>query len=407
MSSAGLWRSAAAPAALGSLVSLAAQALMALFLLGLFEPEAVGVFSVVAQTAFGWATLALAQSPLSLLAERGSDPVQAARQALQRSLRRALWLAPFAALALMWASQNRIGHSDALPGWPQLAAWTAATALCQMGWLLAQSLALRTQSPLSIAGVRMAPPVLAAALAAALAWGLAWRSGSALLLSALSGYALGCLWWRLPAQTHADAPAATMHRNGDNRSESLKLLHTLADVTVATALALQWSAAHGAAEAGCLLILLRVLGFVPALVSTAWAQVVLSRPDAARPSSLWTALAGILGVTSLAGGIALALHQSWLPTHWDGLQTYLLPVGLWQAAACVIAAVSHRPFEQGRARAYSLQCLGIVGGQAALIMLPPLAGWSATAQIITLSTWLSLCLLVQSVWAAQLSDSQR
>ena len=80
----------AAPAALGSLVALAAQALMALFLLHLFEPTAVGVFSLVAQTAFGWATLALAQSPLSLLANQHLGAVPATRQAWRASLRR--WL---------------------------------------------------------------------------------------------------------------------------------------------------------------------------------------------------------------------------------------------------------------------------------------------------------------------------
>ena len=59
---------ATAPAALGSLVSLAAQGVFALFLLKLFDAQAVGIFSVASQIAFCWATLALAQSPVSLLA---------------------------------------------------------------------------------------------------------------------------------------------------------------------------------------------------------------------------------------------------------------------------------------------------------------------------------------------------
>ncbi|MFM8575021.1 MAG: hypothetical protein ACKOBF_03875, partial [Limnohabitans sp.] len=73
-------RGGTVPAALGSLVSLAAQALMALFLLKLFEPQAVGVFSVIAQLAFGWSTLALAQSPGSLLANQHLSALPAARQ---------------------------------------------------------------------------------------------------------------------------------------------------------------------------------------------------------------------------------------------------------------------------------------------------------------------------------------
>ena len=71
---------ATGPALLGSFASLASQALFAAFLLKLFEPAAVGVFSLVNQVAFSWATLALAQSPLSLLADR-ADPAHGAKRA--------------------------------------------------------------------------------------------------------------------------------------------------------------------------------------------------------------------------------------------------------------------------------------------------------------------------------------
>src|SRR3954462_3883236 len=84
------------PALLGSFASLASQALFAAFLLKLFEPAAVGVFSLVNQVAFSWATLALAQSPLSLLADR-SDPTHAALRAWRSSVLRMLWLLPLAA----------------------------------------------------------------------------------------------------------------------------------------------------------------------------------------------------------------------------------------------------------------------------------------------------------------------
>ena len=98
------WRRGAAPAALGSLGSLLSQAAMALFLLGLFEPAAVGLYSVVAQVSFGWATLALAQSPLSLLANQHLSALHAGRQAWRQSAQRWLWLTP---LALLPAANRR------------------------------------------------------------------------------------------------------------------------------------------------------------------------------------------------------------------------------------------------------------------------------------------------------------
>ena len=76
---------ATGPAALGSLVSLAAQGFLALVLFQLFSPEEVGVFSATSQLAFFWASLALAQSPLSLLAERHQEPRAAARRAWRQS----------------------------------------------------------------------------------------------------------------------------------------------------------------------------------------------------------------------------------------------------------------------------------------------------------------------------------
>ena len=99
------------PALLGSFTSLASQALFAAFLLKLFEPGAVGVFSLVNQLAFSWATLALAQSPLSLLADR-ADPAHAARHAWRASALRLAWLAPVAAMAWWWSSPRAPGSAN-------------------------------------------------------------------------------------------------------------------------------------------------------------------------------------------------------------------------------------------------------------------------------------------------------
>ena len=62
--------------ALASLGALGAQALLGLALVRFFSPEVAGRFAVVAQIAFFWITLALAQAPLQFLADaqRPADP---------------------------------------------------------------------------------------------------------------------------------------------------------------------------------------------------------------------------------------------------------------------------------------------------------------------------------------------
>lgn len=399
MSAATFLRRGSLPAALGSLVSLAAQALMALFLLGLFEPQAVGVFSLIAQTAFGWATLALAQSPVSLLANQHLPPLPAARRALRMSLRRWGWLLPAAALALGWSGQPVAGLASTM-------AWTAAIALTQMGWLMAQSLTLRIHSPLSIALVRLLPPMLAALLVAVGAVWLERRDSSTLAAAALAGYAAGALWLVPVARAQdTDAASAVAPGAGDPRSERLKFIHTLSDVLVSTALAAHWSLVYGAAQAGCLLILLRVMGFVPALVSSAWAQVVMSRPEAQRPSSWLAALTGAGCVAVAALMVRLALHAGWLAPSWSSLGLYVWPLALWQAAACLIAAASHRPFRHGRARAYTLQCIAMNGVQALLLVLPPWLGWGQQSHLWALAGFLCIALSLQALWSARLPSS--
>ena len=400
MSRTPFWRQGAIPAALGSLGSLLSQAAMALFLLGLFEPAAVGLYSVVAQVSFGWATLALAQSPLSLLANQHLPALHAARQAWRQSAQRWLWLTPLAMFALVWSTPMNAG----LEGHYDLLVWASAMALAQLSWMLAQSLALRIHSPLSIAGVRVIPPLLAAA-GAGLAAGLWQRQDSqTLLLAALTGYVAGALWlwplWR-PAATGA-FEATRAPASSDARSERLKFMHTFSDVLVAVVLASHWARLYGAAEAGCLLILLRVMGFVPALVSTAWAQVVLSRPEAQRPASWLAAGTASLALCALAAVIFVSLEQGWLPSAWAHLRHYLMPVLLWQIAASVSAAVSHRPFRFQQAHAYTGFCLAINALQTLLVFGPSWWGGSQSQHLWLLTTGLTLALGLQSLWAARL-----
>ena len=393
------WRSGALPAALGSLGSLGAQAVMALFLLRLFEPQAVGIFSVIAQVAFGLATLALAQSPMSLLANQHLPALPAARQALLASLRRWVWLAPLAALALWWSARGTSTDT-----WLVGCAWALAIGLTQMVCLLAQSLSLRIHSPLSIAFVRLVPPVLAATMAGVGALWLDWRSSNVLTAAALSGYAAGALWLSPLLQSdRSTTQRLSVSAQADQRSERLKFLHTLSDVFVATALAVHWTSVYGAAEAGCLLVLLRVMGFVPALLSTAWAQVVLSRPLARRPSSALAALAGCVSIWALGLTIGYALQAGWLSARWSGLEAFVWPVALWQTGACLIASASHRPFRHGRSVSYTRQCMALNAVQMALVFVPPVLGWPMQLHLWALAGSLGLALFMQAIWASQLA----
>ena len=66
--------------ALSSAEAFALQIALALLMLRYFSPEEVGVFSVISQIGFSWTTLALAQTPLRLLANHVSNVFKDARQ---------------------------------------------------------------------------------------------------------------------------------------------------------------------------------------------------------------------------------------------------------------------------------------------------------------------------------------
>lgn len=398
---------ASAPAALGSLVSLAAQGFLALVLFKLFSPEAVGVFAATSQIAFFWASLALAQSPLSLLANPHEEPRAAARRAWRQSAWRLLWLAPLAAWGAAWAE---LGPATMV--WT----WAAALGFSQLSWQLAQSLTLRVGSRWSMGLVRMVPPLLAAALAVVGAglwhgWHGAEPTGEGgalvLLLSACVGYLAGASWMRLAfrkpgpdeALAHAQAPTTEAPRSGDPRSTRLKMLHTLMDGLAATALALSWPAHHGLQEAGWLLALLRVLSFIPALVHTAWAQVVLSHAGELRLRPMQVALGAAALVVAVGALTQAALALGWLDARWQGLSAYVWPLVVWQMAACLSAAHAHLPFQKGLAVLHSWLCVAMNAGFIALCVgLPGWAGWSAGAHLMALCSYAALSLLALTAW---------
>jgi hypothetical protein len=176
------------------------------------------------------------------------------------------------------------------------------------------------------------------------------------------------------------------------------MLHTLTDVLCSTALAIQWSSLYGPAQAAYLLVLLRVFGFVPALVHTAWAQALISRPREQSISPLWVALSasaiiGLLGLT-----LEAALHWQWLAPSWKNLQVYVWPLALWQMAACLSAACAHLPFWQGRTRSFSLQSMAINTTVVALLFLAPNLELSSAELLRWVSGFMVLGLSLQTLY---------
>jgi hypothetical protein len=360
--------------AISSVVAFALQIALALLMLRYFSPEEVGTFSVISQIGFFWTTLALAQSPLRLLANHGASVFDDARQAWFSSLQRFVWLLPVAALAVWWSG---LSFANAL-------FWAFLLSLCQLTWMLAQSMRLRMASVWAQAGVRVLPPLMAL-LVAVLAVSMEW-SGSALLAAALIGYAAGAAWLfptllisgQIPQDTSSQSITSTSE---DDRSATLRMAHTLTDALLATAIVVVWQRMYGAQETGWMAAPLRVMGFVPAVVHMAWAQVLLAQPQHARTNPFFVGVAGFTCVALLGTGCALALEFGWLGQQWQGVWSYLLPLVIWQGSSCVAAAFSHLPFENHKARKFSWACMAVAGVQGSFLLLPTLHIHTTTAQM--------------------------
>jgi len=394
--------------ALSSAVAFATQVAFALLMLRLFTPQEVGEFSVISQIGFFWMTLALAQAPLGMLANQHLPAHLAAQHAWHASALRGMGLLPVAALAV-WFSQ--------LSMWPALM-WALLLAFCQMSWMLAQSLTLRVGSAWQQAAVRVLPPATAAvtALTAALVGMSAGWSGHTLVLSALMGYAVGAAWLVPALLTHhamADSHSSTVTATttqSDPRSATLRMAHTLVDALLATAIIVLWQRLYGAEETGWMSALLRVLGFLPAVVHMAWAQVALAKGPhtASRISALaspwWLGLVAFACVILLGLSCAVALYQEWLDPRWSGVWHYIGPLVLWQGCACLSAAFSHKPFQTQSAATYSWLCIALALAQG-LMLLAPLAFDSPIRPADHVSGFAlmsSLGLLGLALWMAKL-----
>jgi uncharacterized membrane protein YqaE (UPF0057 family) len=400
--------------AVSSAVAFATQVAFALLMLRLFTPQEVGEFSVISQIGFFWMTLALSQAPLGLLANQHLPADIAAQQAWRASALRGVGLLPVAALAV-WFSQLSL--------WPALL-WALLLAFCQMGWMLAQSFTLRVGSAWQQAAVRVLPPLTAAAaaLTAALLGASVGWSGPTLVVSALLGYAVGAAWL-VPALSQrgmhlhekpspdaaTDTPGPTHSQQSDPRSASLRMAHTLVDALLATAIIVVWQRLYGAEETGWLSALLRVLGFLPALVHMAWAQVALAQDNQANlgkthTSPWWLGLGAFACVIVLGMSCAVALYQEWLDPRWAGVWPYIAPLVLWQGSACLSAAFSHRPFQTQSASAYSWACMALGAVQALVLLAPTGLAHPIDAQqhMAAFALGSSLGLLGLTAWMAKL-----
>ncbi len=393
--------------ALSSAVAFATQVAFALLMLRLFTPQEVGEFSVISQIGFFWMTLALAQAPLGMLANQHLPAHLAAQHAWRASVLRGLGLLPVAALAV-WFSQ--LSLSPAL-------LWALLLAFCQTGWMLAQSFTLRVESAWQQAAVRMLPPATAAitALTAALVGVSVGWNGPTLVLSALLGYAVGAAWLVPALRTHhatADSHTSTAtatSQQSDPRSAILRMAHTLVDALLATAIIVVWQRLYGAEETGWMSALLRVLGFLPAVVHMAWAQVALAKGHTdsritAMASPWWLGLAAFAGVIVLGLSCAVALYQEWLDPRWSGVWPYIAPLVLWQGSACLSAAFSHRPFQTQSATAYSWGCMAL-GVLQTLVLLAPMGlaqPIDAAQHMAAFSLVSGVSLLALTGWMSQL-----
>ena len=340
--------------AFSSAVAFALQIALALLMLRYFSPEEVGTFSVISQIGFFWTTLALSQAPLQLLANHGISVFDDARQAWFSSLKRFVWLFPVAALAVWWSGLSFV---NAL-------LWALLLSLCQLTWMLAQSMRLRMAGVWAQAGVRVLPPLMALVVAVASVF-MQW-SGPTLLAAALLGYAVGAVWlmpaapafWQCQFKkvlsksdenvllTSLKNPTHSLDVSisGDIRSDSLRFGHTFVDALLATSIVIVWQRMYGAQETGWMTAPLRVMGFVPSLVHLAWIQVHLAQPTNKPSNPLWLGIGALSMIAILGGSCVIFLELGLLGERWQGVLPYLVPLALWQGSACIAALYSHLPF---------------------------------------------------------------
>jgi len=378
--------------ALSSAVAFALQIALALLMLRYFSPEEVGMFSVISQIGFFWTTLALAQAPLQLLANQGESVFADVRQAWFSSFQRFVWLLPATVVAVWWSG---------LPFVSSLL-WTLLMSLCQFTWLLSLSMRLRITGTWSHFFVRVLPPfisLLVACFAVYTQWNI-----PALLLAALIGYAIGALsiapefFTKIHinlnptinnhskktltiSELHDNALSTPPPAPSDTRPYWLRMGHSLADALLSAALLVVWQRSFGPQETGWLAAPLRVMGIIPAVIHMAWVQVLIAQNKQSPVNPTFVGLAGFSCVAIIGGSCLLALNFGWLGHDWQGIETYIGMLVLWQGSACMTAAYSHHPFQTKQSVNYSYACIVISVIQIFTLLIPFIFNYKLTSQI--------------------------
>ena len=378
--------------ALSSAVAFALQIALALLMLRYFSPEEVGMFSVISQIGFFWTTLALAQTPLRLLANHGTSVYEDARAAWLSSMQRFVWLFPLTAFAVWWSD---LSFLSAL-------LWALLLSLFQLTWMLAQSMRLRMVGTWAHVVARVLPPFISL-LVTFVAVQMQWN-GPALLLAALMGYAMGALGIApafFPAfqfhskqsihihskdsqsfATFEDPPTSpSFFTTSDTRTTWLRLLHAFSDALLATALLVIWQHQFGVQETGWLAAPLRVMGFIPAVIHMAWAQVILAQHQASRTNPAFVGLAGFSFVAFIGVSCLFALNMGLISQDWNGVRTYLWMLVAWQGCACMTAAYSHLPFQSNQSISYSLTCITVSIAQLLALIFPVMLNFQLTPHL--------------------------
>jgi hypothetical protein len=285
--------------------------------------------------------------------------------------------------------------------------------------MLAQSMRLRMNGVWAQVGVRVLPP-LVALLVALISVHVHWYESS-LLLAALFGYIAGATWL-LPAirkskqySIFLNIDYSTFSLQGlsainDDRSTKLRMLHTLSDLLVATTIIIVWQCLYGSQEAGWLASLLRVMGFIPAVIHMAWSQVRLVRSNQKNTNPIWLGLAGFGLVTLLGVSIKLAIEFGYIEEEWQGMNIYIFSLALWQGSSCMAAAFSYKQFQKNNASKYSWFCI-ILSASQLLVLIAPFLNHrielSSIAHFQLFATISSFFLLVLCYWLYSIGNSSK
>ena len=144
-----------------------------------------------------------------------------------------------------------------------------------------------------------------------------------------------------------------------------------------------------------------------------WHNFGVREAFSSEPDSLLVGL-GAAATTGLIGlCTAVLLQATELAPSWRGLLPAIAPLVLWQASACLFAALGHRPFQWGRESPDSYATIAYQLLQWLVLALPLLApslvtgGWTPTLHLWLLAGTSSLGLLGLAAWMAWLTPRHK